>query len=142
MTQEKLPKDKLPQKIQEALGRFERDNKKIGYACVSPSQPFCPPVSFANYNKSMHEHIVNREPGSYCKWCTGIVTETPVQAHRELYCGNTFSEYDWETINEEGIWVEGKGEDEGWKIYSKRTWLVLDGKGLYTRKEIKRMFRH
>ncbi|KAI3571720.1 hypothetical protein IWW34DRAFT_795739 [Fusarium oxysporum f. sp. albedinis] len=103
MTQERLPKDKLPQKIQEALGRFERDNKKVGYAC------------------SMHEHIVNREPGSYCKWCTGIVTETPVQAHRELYCGNTFSEYDWETINEEGIWVEGKGEDEGWKIYSKRT---------------------
>ncbi|WJG35862.1 uncharacterized protein FOBCDRAFT_114323, partial [Fusarium oxysporum Fo47] len=66
--------DKLPQKIQEALGRFERDNKKVGYAC----------------------------------------------AHRELYCGNTFSEYDWATINEDGIWVEGKGEDDGWKIYSKR----------------------
>ncbi|KAH7208418.1 uncharacterized protein BKA55DRAFT_529752 [Fusarium redolens] len=91
-----MSREEYPKEIQEALDRFQRDFKKVGYAC----------------------------------------------AHGEIYINNMISEYGWETVNEEGEWVNGKGKDGGWKTYSKRMWFNLPGKGLYSQEEIKLMFPH
>jgi hypothetical protein len=88
--------------------------------------------------------VDSRKPGSNCDKprCNAEVTGIPVQAHGEIYINNMISEYGWETVNEEGEWVNGKGKDGGWKTYSKRMWFNLPGKGLYSQEEIKLMFPH
>ncbi|EXL65383.1 hypothetical protein FOPG_18388 [Fusarium oxysporum f. sp. conglutinans race 2 54008] len=101
--------ENLPSKIQQALDRFDRENKRVGYACTS------------------HDHIVvNLRPGSRCDQCKGTVTEIPVQAYREVTTGYTLTQYGWETVDKDGEWVPGKG-DKRWKDYSKRMWFDLAG---------------